>query len=365
MKPTRLALALAALPFALHAQESRLSEVVVTAPQMSDPLVVVNDPKAPQVPVPANDGASFLKNIPGFNVIRKAGTDGDPVLRGLAGSRLNVLLDGAEFHGGCGMRMDPPTAYVFPEMFDKVTVIKGPQTVRYGNGNLAGVVLFDREAKPFTESGLRGVVSAMAGSWGRLDGIGDVTWGTPDYYVRGNATYSDSDDYKDGDGSKVHSAFNRKSVNVMGGWTPDQNTRLELSAVRSEAEAAYADRTMDGVVFDRDGWGVALREEAHLRGPAQGRSAVQLQLHRPCDGQLLAAYADGQLHVEQPGPGNQRPARQRRSRPRSGGGADGRCRSPGERAHPAQLQRRDAGQRRVAGRASRTSRLPPPACSAN
>lgn len=93
---------------------------------MSGPLVVVNDPKASQIPVPASDGASFLQNIAGFNVIRKSATDGDPVLRGLAGSRLNALLDGAEFNGGCGMRMDPPTAYVFPEAYDKVTVIKGP-----------------------------------------------------------------------------------------------------------------------------------------------------------------------------------------------------------------------------------------------
>jgi iron complex outermembrane recepter protein len=256
-----IALAIAAMPFAVSAQESTLTEVVVTAPQMSDPLVVVTDPKAPQVPVPANDGASFLKNIPGFNVIRKGGTDGDPVLRGLAGSRLNVLLDGAEFHGGCGQRMDPPTAYVFPEVYDKVTVIKGPQTVRYGNGNLAGVVLFDREAKSIIESGVQGVASVMAGSWDRLDVMGEVTAGTPDFYVRGSGTYSDSDDYEDGDGSKVHSAFNRKSVNIMGGWTPDPNTRLELSAVRSEAEAAYADRAMDGVIFDRDGYGIKFEKK--------------------------------------------------------------------------------------------------------
>jgi iron complex outermembrane receptor protein len=118
--------------------------VVVTAPASTNPLEVVIDPKAPQQPIPANDGASLLKNIPGFSLIRKGGTDGDPVLRGSAGSRLNILLDGMEFHGGCGARMDPPTAYVFPESYDEVTVIKGPQTVRYGNGNSAGVVLFDR-----------------------------------------------------------------------------------------------------------------------------------------------------------------------------------------------------------------------------
>lgn len=256
---TTLALALAALPFAATAADgtdSTLSEVVVTAPQMRDPLVVTNDPKAPQVPVPASDGASFLKNIPGFNVIRKGGTDGDPVLRGLAGSRLNVLLDGAEFHGGCGMRMDPPTAYVFPESFDRVVVVKGPQTVRYGNGNLAGVVSFERDVKPLKESGARVFGSLMSGSWGRLDGVADATFGNPNFFLRAIGTHSESDNYEDGDGRETHSFFERKSLSLQGGWTPDANTALTLSAVRSEAFAAYADRSMDGVVFDRDGYDI-------------------------------------------------------------------------------------------------------------
>jgi iron complex outermembrane receptor protein len=260
-KRATLAAAISAIPFAaLTASaadtDTTLSEVVVTAPQMRDPLVVVNDPKAPQVPVPASDGASFLKNIAGFNVIRKGGTDGDPVLRGLAGSRLNILLDGAEFHGGCGMRMDPPTAYVFPEAYDRVVVIKGPQTVRYGNGNLAGVVSFERDTKPFAAAGARGFGSLMAGSWGRADAVADATFGNPQFYLRANGTHSESDDYEDGDGRKVHSFYERNSYNLVGGWTPDANTRLEISAAKSDAEAAYADRSMDGVVFDREGYGV-------------------------------------------------------------------------------------------------------------
>ena len=68
--------------------------VVVTAPAMSKPLVVETDPRAPRQPIPASDGADYLKAIPGFSIIRKGGTDGDPVLRGMAGSRLPVLLDG-------------------------------------------------------------------------------------------------------------------------------------------------------------------------------------------------------------------------------------------------------------------------------
>ncbi|RPH67383.1 MAG: TonB-dependent copper receptor, partial [Burkholderiales bacterium] len=257
---TAVAAALAALPFAAAAGPI-LDEVVVTAPQMRAPLVIGNDPKAPQQPAPASDGASFLKNIPGFSVIRKGGTDGDPVLRGLAGSRLNVLLDGAEFHGGCGMRMDPPTAYVFPEAYDRVTIVKGPQTVLYGNGNLAGVVLFERETPRFREPGLRAHGSLMAGSWGRRDGVADATFGTPNAYLRATATHSESDDYEDGDGRTIHSFFERRSLGLQGGWTPDPDTRVELSAVRSEAQAAYADRMMDGSVFDRDGLGLKFEKK--------------------------------------------------------------------------------------------------------
>ena len=265
--PTLLAAAIAALPLAAFplaslAADAGLDEVVVTAPRMSAPLTVVNDPKAPQQPVPASDGASFLKNIPGFTVIRKGGTDGDPVLRGLAGSRLNVLLDGAEFHGGCGMRMDPPTAYVFPEAFDRVTVIKGPQTVRYGNGNLAGVVLFERDSPRFEAFGARGHASLMAGSWGRLDGVVDASFGNPRFFLRGNLTHSEWDSYRDGDGRRVHSSYERRSQSIAGGWTPDENTRIELSAVRSEAQAAYADRAMDGSVFDREGYGLKFEKRA-------------------------------------------------------------------------------------------------------
>src|SRR5690606_21142026 len=111
--------------------ETHLEPVVVVAPLTSEVLTVVTDPKAPRQPVPAHDGADLLKSIPGFAVIRKGGTDGDPLFRGMAASRLSILLDGETILGGCGNRMDPPTAYMFPEEYDSVTVLKGPQSVKH------------------------------------------------------------------------------------------------------------------------------------------------------------------------------------------------------------------------------------------
>ncbi|HKJ90377.1 MAG TPA: hypothetical protein VJ960_04550, partial [Oceanipulchritudo sp.] len=64
---------------------TELPALSVIAHAGARPLSVVLDPKAPAQPIPAQDGAEILRAIPGFTVIRKGGTDGDPVLRGMAG----------------------------------------------------------------------------------------------------------------------------------------------------------------------------------------------------------------------------------------------------------------------------------------
>ncbi len=229
------------------------SSVVVTAPaSIGDPLLVTTDPRAPRQPVPAHDGADYLKTIPGFSVVRKGGTDGDPVLRGMSGSRLGILLDGQQILGGCGGRMDPPTAYVFPAAYDRITVLKGPQTVRYAAGTPAGTVLFERDLTRAAQPRVTMAGSVMAGSFGRHDEVADVRAAVPSFYVQGAATRSHTDDYRDGSGAAVHSFYTRWSGNAALGWTPNDQTRVELSGSLSDGEAAYADRTMDGVRAARD-----------------------------------------------------------------------------------------------------------------
>src|SRR3989338_426860 len=176
LKRITICVALAFTPsaFAAETTEATLPDVIVTALAMEQPLEVTTDPRKPRQPVPAHDGADYLKTIPGFSVIRKGGTDGDPVFRGMAGSRLNILLDGEQILGGCGNRMDPPTAYVFPNAYDKITVLKGPQTVLYGPGSSAGTVLFERDFVRRSDSGIGFDGGATVGSFGRTDVMGDV-----------------------------------------------------------------------------------------------------------------------------------------------------------------------------------------------
>jgi iron complex outermembrane receptor protein len=209
--------------------------------------------------MPAQDGAEALRAIPGFNVIRKGGTDGDPVLRGMAGSRLGILLDGEAILGGCGNRMDPPTAYVFPAAYDRITVLKGPQSVAHGPGNPAGVVLFERTPGRLTVSTASLQGSATFGSFDRNDQLLSARAGKPSGYVETTATRSASGDYDDGAGRKVHSRYERWSTHAAAAWTPDDTTLAELSAIASDGEAAYADRAMDGAAFTRKNLGLRLR----------------------------------------------------------------------------------------------------------
>lgn len=224
--------------------------VVVTSPKSASPLEVETDPKAPRQPLPAHDGADFLRSIPGFALVRKGGTDGDPVFRGMAGSRLGIVVDGAQVLGGCGSRMDPPTAYVYPDAYDRATVLKGPQSVVHGAGHAAAIVLFERETPP-PETALRGYGSLVGGSFGRNDQAVDTTVGLGKGFLRAIGTRSATDDYRDGTGAAVHSRYERWSGELDAGWRPSARHELVLSGGRSDGEAAYADRAMDGVAFDR------------------------------------------------------------------------------------------------------------------
>ncbi len=235
-----------------YADHTVLHDVVVTATPMTSPLTVEMDPKVPRQPLPAHDGADFLKSVPGFSIMRKAGADGEPNFRGMGGSRVNILADDQNIFGGCGQRMDAPTAYIFPEIYDKVTVVKGPQTVLYPGHGSAATVRFEKEQKVYDKPGYDVHASGLIGSFGRHDEVVDANIGNKDYFATFTGSNSKSDDYKDGDGNKVHSKYHRYSASSSFGVTPDNNKRFEVSASRSNGYAAYADRTMDGTKFLRE-----------------------------------------------------------------------------------------------------------------
>lgn len=268
LQPLAAAISLACFSSVVFAAEADsahiLAPIVVTAQQGNDAhgLIVHADPKQPTQPIPAVDGAAYLQSIVGFNQIKNGGANGDVTFRGMFGSRIKILTDGTENLGACPSRMDNPASYVSPESYDKITVVKGPQTVQYAHTGSAATVIFEREPEQLTSAKpYRGQASVMLGSYGRLDQNVEAAVGDETKYARLNANRSIADSYQDGAGNTVPSDWEKWNADLALGWTPDENTWLELTGGRGDAEVVYAGRMMDGSEFDRESLGLRVEKK--------------------------------------------------------------------------------------------------------
>ena len=268
LQPLAAAISLACFSSVVFAAEADsahiLAPIVVTAQQGNDAhgLIVHADPKQPTQPIPAVDGAAYLQSIVGFNQIKNGGANGDVTFRGMFGSRIKILTDGTENLGACPSRMDNPASYVSPESYDKITVVKGPQTVQYAHTGSAATVIFEREPEQLTSAKpYRGQASVMLGSYGRLDQNVEAAVGDETKYARLNANRSIADSYQDGAGKTVPSDWEKWNADLALGWTPNEDTWVELKGGKSDGEAVYAGRSMDGSKFARESLGLHVEKK--------------------------------------------------------------------------------------------------------
>lgn len=203
----------------------------------------------------ATDGAELLKQTPGISVIRQGGTASDPLLRGLGGTRLNISIDGVPFAGACNHRMDPATAYVTPGSFDSLTVLKGPQSVRNGN-SIVGAVNFERIPIKYDELGFRTHTSYLYGSFNQQNVTTDSSVGFEQGYFSYSHNNSRGSNYVDGTGKEINLTFyDTRNDRIAIGYTPDEDTLLELHGLLSEGEMGNATIHMDVTRLDRSSYG--------------------------------------------------------------------------------------------------------------
>ena len=119
-------------------------------------------------PLHSGDVAKSMLQIPAFSMTRKGGGGSEIAFRAQSASRLPIFLNGGNLNGACGGRMDTTITYVFPENYNRITILKGPQDVRYG-ALIGGGVLFDREILRLSKSQFAFDSSALYGSFGRFD----------------------------------------------------------------------------------------------------------------------------------------------------------------------------------------------------
>ncbi len=207
----------------------------------------------------SGDIAKSMLQVPGFSMTRKGGGGSEVIFRSQVASRLPIFLNSGVLNGACGGRMDTTTTYIFPENYNRITFLKGPQDVRYG-ALISGGLLFERDILRLGKGSFNVDTSAMYGSFNRFDINANALAGGKYGSLQAIVSHYESADYRAGDRRIVHSAYNRESASIIGTLTPTSSTALEFDIDIGRGWASYADRAMDARTFDRISYNLALEQ---------------------------------------------------------------------------------------------------------
>lgn len=200
-----------------------------------------------------SETGAALRQFSGVEAQRLGGHGLDILIRGQGQSAVNVLIDGGKIEGGCPNRMDPPSSYAELASFDKITVIKGVQSLQYGVGGTAGTVLLERGIPQF-EAGkpYNGKVHAATNSNGLTQDVGaEVAAGGNEGYIVLQGAKKKADNYKDGNGNEVKSSYETTQGHIDLGWTPSDDHHVKLShEVSNTKDALYQGAGMDSPKSD-------------------------------------------------------------------------------------------------------------------
>ncbi len=195
-----------------------------------------------------HDGGQIFKSQPGFSVLKKGNYGMEPVLRGFKYGQLNIQFDGGiHSTNACPNRMDPAISQISIEDIQKVEVINGPYSVRFGPvfGGIVNII----SKRPQFVAGK--IVSSSVDAGYQSNGnnfysdiFTQVVRKKIDLSV--NAGYKNYGNYKSGSGQEIASSFKRIGYTAKLGINPAENQRIQLAFRQSFArDVLYAGLPMD------------------------------------------------------------------------------------------------------------------------
>ena len=176
------------------------------------------------------DVADLFKDTPGFGLVKRGGYAMDPVFRSFRNEQLNVQYDGGvQVMHACPNRMDPITTHVAPEEVERIELIKGPFSVRYGQ-TMGGVInIITQQPEPAESFTIGGAVESGYETNGdsklarlALNGAGKGY----DFTVNGGGR--DFGNYQNGDGLEIPTSFQSYDYAAKLGFRPYKDHRLQL-----------------------------------------------------------------------------------------------------------------------------------------
>ncbi len=213
-----------------------------------------------------HDAGKFLNSLPEINGIRKAGNYAtDPVLRGFKYEQLNIVIDGAaNAINACPSRMDPAISQINMNTVLEAEIYKGPYHFRHGNA-FGGTINFITVNPEFSEktkfSGRLSTAYETNGNITRNEVLTQLSSKKTAWDFFGS--YQKGDQYKDGNGTEVRSAFLRYNIGTKGNlkWNSKNITTLQINTNQGR-DVEFAALTMD-LIYDKT-WMFQLKHRAEF-----------------------------------------------------------------------------------------------------
>ena len=184
----------------IHSKVHRLEEVTVNGERKLVSNNVVSS-QINQATINRSIGqslATMLERISGVSSIQTGTTVSKPVIHGMYGNRLLMIVNGARQIGQ--QWGDDHAPEVDKNNSNKIEVVKGAEAVRYGSEALGGIIVMEQAMLPYETDCIHGKVLTMYGDNGRrYQIVGSAEGAFPfakDIAWRIQSTYGNSGDQR-------------------------------------------------------------------------------------------------------------------------------------------------------------------------
>ncbi|MEA3332141.1 MAG: TonB-dependent receptor [Pseudomonadota bacterium] len=215
-----------------------IDELVVTATRMEEkgfdvptPIEAVSS-ETMTINSPAT-AAQSLAELPGVSLSSAGLWQATPVIRGLGGSRVLVLIDGDRENNLWAGRA-PLTPFIDAGNIERIEVIKGPASVLYGTDALGGVINVISKQPDFAKAKKWTFLNSVSGRYSSVDdgwfGRYSLSGGGYGFDFELALSALDADDYQDGAGDDVeNSQFENNIFDFKGRYFINDDHDLSMT----------------------------------------------------------------------------------------------------------------------------------------
>ncbi|MDQ9093106.1 TonB-dependent receptor [Pseudoalteromonas haloplanktis] len=167
----------------------------------------------------------------GVDFSAAGGVSGLPILNGMMGDRVKILVDGADITAACGNQMNPPLSYISANQVASYRVVAGVSPVSAGGDNIAGVIQVNSIAPQYSDKAEfdwhSGYVSAQYRSSNNAQAVGvGARLASDTVSINYQGSFEDADSYEDGNDDLVLDTLYRVQNHALTAAVRDEKQQL-------------------------------------------------------------------------------------------------------------------------------------------